>query len=61
MKRWITMAMMLLGASPVSRTQPMHFDDTNLKIAGQAELGVTDPTAANVLDLTSLNTPAYGC
>ena len=39
---------------------PVYFADANLKAAVEAELGITDPDATDMLELTSLDAPDLG-
>ncbi len=52
MKKLIAVAAIVLALSPVALAQPVHFDDASLKAAVETALGVTDPTASDMLGLT---------
>jgi len=55
MQRWIAVTTLVLALSPLVRAQPVYFADANLKAEVAAELGVSNPTAADMLGLSSLS------
>ncbi|MBN2133714.1 MAG: PASTA domain-containing protein [Sedimentisphaerales bacterium] len=57
MKRWITVAVLVVGTCPVMHAQPVHFADPWLQIAVEAELQVTNPTVADMARLKRLHLP----
>ncbi len=60
----LTIFVIVLGVVLFNRSmasaQPVYFADANLKLAVEDELGITDPTAADMLALTSLNAANKG-
>jgi len=53
--RYLAVAVVLSVSGLVFAQPPVHFDDANLKAAVEAKLGVSDPTAADMLGLTVLD------
>ncbi|MBP8302628.1 MAG: hypothetical protein KBE04_00715 [Phycisphaerae bacterium] len=51
--RFVACAIVLLAGGPAvaSGQDPVHFADANLRTAVEQQLGVTDPTAADMLGL----------
>ena len=57
--RWLLAVLLLLTSAGVLwADSPVHFTDSNLKSAVEAELWVTDPSAEDMLGLTSLSVNA---
>ena len=56
--KWLTAALLawfFLPAALIPAEQPVYFADAHLKAAVEAELGLTDPNAADMLLLITLN------
>ena len=49
-----TIGIMLFNGQNILASQPINFSDSNLKAAVEAELGISDPNATDMLELTTL-------
>ena len=61
MKRYSVFVILLsLTVISITSAQPVYFADSNLKAAVETKLGVTNPTQADMLNLTYLSAFSQG-